>query len=50
MTAEKYARLLARQYSETERLALADIVIPTGLGKGFTQKRVTLWLNALVVA
>jgi len=50
MTAEKYARLLARQYSETERLALADIVIPTGLGKGFTQKRVTLWLNALGVA
>ncbi len=45
MTAEKYTRLVARQYTEETRLALADIVIPTCLGKGFTRKLVTLWLR-----
>lgn len=47
MTPEKYARLTARQYCESERLALADMVIPTGLGKSFTRRLATLWLKEL---
>jgi dephospho-CoA kinase len=47
MTPEKYARLIARQHHESERLALADVVIPTSLGKGFTRRLATLWLKEL---
>jgi dephospho-CoA kinase len=47
MTPEKYARLVARQYHESDRLARADRVIPTRLGKGFTRRLAILWLKEL---
>ncbi|MFZ4124489.1 MAG: dephospho-CoA kinase, partial [Rickettsiales bacterium] len=47
MTDEKFDRLVARQLDETTRNALADVVIPTTLGKAFTRRRVELVLREL---
>jgi dephospho-CoA kinase len=40
MTHEKFNRLIARQWSDADRNALADIVIPTTIGKAATRRRV----------
>ena len=47
MSEEKFTRLITRQLDEESRNALADVVIPTTLGKGFTRRRVELLLKAL---
>jgi dephospho-CoA kinase len=40
MTHEKFNRLIARQWPDADRNALADIVIPTTIGKAATRQRV----------
>ncbi|MBN8544030.1 MAG: dephospho-CoA kinase [Alphaproteobacteria bacterium] len=47
MTGEKFDRLVARQLDEVTRNLLADVVIPTTLGKAFTRRRVELLLREL---
>jgi dephospho-CoA kinase len=41
MTHEKFQRLVARQWADADRNALADIVIPTTIGKAATRRCVT---------
>jgi len=50
MSEEKFTRLVNRQLDENARNTLADVVIPTTLGKGFTRRRVELLLKALNLA
>ena len=38
MTEEKFQRLIARQWPDADRNALADIVIPTTIGKAATRR------------
>ncbi len=38
MTHEKFQRLIARQWADADRNALADIVIPTTIGKAATRR------------
>ncbi|TAN50039.1 MAG: dephospho-CoA kinase [Rhodospirillales bacterium] len=40
MTLEKFARIRARQMSETDKKGRAGWVLPTGLGKRFTLRRI----------
>lgn len=47
MSEEKWSRLIARQLDEAARNRLADIVIPTTLGKAFTRRHVELLLREL---
>jgi dephospho-CoA kinase len=50
MSEEKFNRLVARQLDEDARNALADVVIPTTLGKAFTRRQVELLLRQLGLA
>lgn len=48
MTAEKFKAIRAAQLPDKDRRALADFVIPTGLGLADTKKRVKFLLQELV--
>jgi dephospho-CoA kinase len=50
MSEAKFDRLVERQLDDATRNDLADIVIPTSMGKGFTRRRVELFLKQLGIA
>lgn len=47
MSEAKFTRLIDRQLDERTRADLADVVIPTSIGKAFTRRQVTLLLREL---
>ena len=45
MTEEKWERLIARQLTDHIRNRVADVVIPTGIGRGVTRRHVQLLMK-----
>jgi dephospho-CoA kinase len=46
MTAEKLDGILSHQVSQTVKRRLADLVLPSSLGRAETRKRLLRWLRA----
>ena len=47
MTVEKFSQIVAAQLPQTQKMRLADLALPTGLGRYESRRRLKKWLYSL---